>query len=58
MFKYLIIFFIVVLSLIQFGNYLDFKNHKINKKEYDRRVRLFIALAFIIVAVLVWFKKR
>ncbi|WP_157262985.1 hypothetical protein [Pedobacter steynii] len=58
MFKYLIIFFIVVLSLIYFGNYLDYKNNKMSSKEYDRRVRLFFALVIIIFAIIVWLRKR
>ncbi|WP_169304321.1 hypothetical protein [Pedobacter frigoris] len=58
MFKFLIVIFILVLALIYFGNYLDYKKQRINKKEYDRRVRLFIALILIIIALLVWLKKR
>nr|WP_162988948.1 hypothetical protein [Pedobacter schmidteae] len=58
MFKYLVIFFIVVLGLIYIGNQIDFKNQKISKKEYDRRIRLFIALIFIVIGILVWIKRR
>lgn len=58
MFKYLVIFFIVVLGLIYIGNQIDLKNQKISKKEYDRRIRLFIALIFIVIGILVWIKRR
>ncbi|WP_158622652.1 hypothetical protein [Pedobacter sp. KBW06] len=58
MFKYLIIFFIVVLSLIYFGNYLDYKNNKMDRAEYNRRVRLFFFLVVIIFAIVVWLRKR
>jgi len=58
MFKYLIIFCILVFGLIYFGNYIDYKNQKISRKEYDRRIRLFIILLFIIIFILVWIKKR
>ncbi|RAJ23113.1 hypothetical protein LY11_04551 [Pedobacter cryoconitis] len=44
--------------LIYLGNYFDLQRQKINKKEYDRRVRLFIVLIFIIIAVLTYLKKR
>ncbi|SDJ53094.1 hypothetical protein SAMN04487898_103177 [Pedobacter sp. ok626] len=58
MFKYLVIFFLVVLSLIYIGNNLDLRNNKISKKEYDRRIRFFIVLIFIAIGILVWIKKR
>ncbi len=58
MFKFLVIFFIVVLGLIYIGNYIDLKNHKINKKEYNRRIRFFIVLIFIAIGILVWIKRR
>ncbi|MET4142947.1 hypothetical protein ABIB30_005363 [Pedobacter sp. UYP1] len=44
--------------LIYLGNYFDLQRQKINKNEYDRRVRLFIVLIFIIIAVLTYLKKR
>lgn len=58
MFKYLVIFFVLVLGLIYIGNYIDLKNQKISKKEYDRRIRFFIILIFIILGILVWIKRR
>ncbi len=58
MFKYLIIIFAVALSFIYFGNYVDFKNNKMSRKEYDRRVKLFIVLVVILVAAIFWLRKR
>lgn len=58
MFKYLIVFCLIGMLLIYLGNYFDLQRQKINKKEYDRRVRLFIVLIFIIIAVLTYLKKR
>ncbi len=58
MFKYLVIFFVLVLGLIYVGNYIDLKNQKISKKEYDRRIKFFIILFFIVVGILVWLKRR
>lgn len=58
MFKFLVIFFVVVLGFIYVGNYIDLKNHKINKKEYSRRIRFFIVLIFILIGILVWIKRR
>ncbi|WP_342332557.1 hypothetical protein [Pedobacter sp. FW305-3-2-15-E-R2A2] len=58
MFKYLIIFFIVVLSLIYIGNYIDYRNNKMNSAEYNRRVRIFFFLVVLIIAIVVWLRKR
>ncbi|WP_348621216.1 hypothetical protein [Pedobacter lusitanus] len=46
------------MMLIYLGNYFDLQRQKISKKEYDRRIRIFIVLLFIIIAVLVYLKKR
>ncbi|MET3113491.1 cytochrome bd-type quinol oxidase subunit 1 [Pedobacter sp. CG_S7] len=58
MFKYLIVFVLLGLMLIFIGNYLDLRQQKINKKEYDRRSRFFIVLVFILIAIVVYFKKK
>lgn len=58
MFKYLIIFSLVGLMLVYLGNYFDLQRQKISKKEYDRRSRFFIVLVFILIAILVYFKKK
>ena len=58
MFKYLLIFVIVGMVLIYMGNYFDLQRDKISRKEYDRRIRFFIVLLFIIVAILVYIKRR
>jgi len=58
MFKILIIFVLIGLLLIFIGNYLDYRGQKIDKKEYDRRTRLFIVLIFIAVAIFVYLKKK
>jgi len=58
MFKYLIVFCLVGMVLIYMGNYFDLQRQKISRKEYDRRVRLSIALMFIVIAILVYLKKR
>ncbi|MBB6502934.1 hypothetical protein [Pedobacter cryoconitis] len=46
------------MMLIYMGNYFDLQRQKISKKEYDRRVRLFIVLLFIVIAVLTYLKRR
>jgi cell division protein FtsW (lipid II flippase) len=58
MFKYLIVFCLVGMLLIYMGNYFDLQRQKISRKEYDRRIRFFIVLLFIIVAILTYIKKR
>ncbi len=58
MFKYLLIFVIVGMVLIYMGNYFDLQRNKISRKEYDRRIRFFIVLLFIIVAIMVYIKRR
>jgi len=58
MFKYLIVFCLVGMVLIYMGNYFDLQRRKISRKEYDRRVRLSVALLFIVIAILVYLKKR
>jgi len=58
MFKFLIVFCLVGLVLIYMGNYFDLQRHKISRKEYDRRIRFFVVLLFIIVAAITWLKKR
>jgi len=58
MFKFLIVFFLIVLGLIYFGNYIDYRNQKISTNEYNRRIRLFFVLIFIFIGILIWFKKR
>lgn len=58
MFKYLIVFCLVGMLLIYLGNYFDVQRQKISRKEYDRRIRFFIVLLFIIVAILTYIKKR
>jgi len=58
MFKYLIVFCLVGMVLIYMGNYFDLQRQKISRKEYDRRVRLSVLLLFIVIAILVYLKKR
>jgi len=58
MFKYLIVFCLVGMVLIYMGNYFDLQRQKISRKEYERRIRFFIVLLFIIVAILTYLKKR
>jgi cell division protein FtsW (lipid II flippase) len=58
MFKYLIVFCLVGMLLIYMGNYFDLQRQKISRKEYDRRIRFFIVLLFIIIAILTYIKKR
>jgi uncharacterized protein HemY len=58
MFKFLIVFLLLVLGLIYIGNYADHKNQKISTHEYNKRLRLFIILIFIFIGVLIWLKKR
>lgn len=58
MFKYLLIFVIVGMVFIYLGNYFDLQREKISRKEYDRRIRFFIVLLFIIAAILVYIKRR
>ncbi|SMD10620.1 hypothetical protein SAMN04488101_113135 [Pedobacter nyackensis] len=58
MFKYLVIFFVIVLSLIYIGNRIDLGNQNISKKEYDRRTKLFLVLILISIGILVWIKRR
>lgn len=58
MFKYLIVFCLVGMVLIYMGNYFDLQRGKISRKEYDRRIRFFIILLFVIIAVLTYLSKR
>jgi len=58
MFKYLIVFCLIGMVLIYMGNYFDLQRQKISRKEYDRRIRFFIVLLFIIIAILTYIKKR
>ncbi|WP_316740592.1 hypothetical protein [Pedobacter antarcticus] len=46
------------MGLIYLGNYMDFRRNKISSKEYDRRIRIFVVLLFLLVAILVYLKKR
>lgn len=56
MLKFLIIVFLVVLVIIYTGNYIDYKNNKITRKEFERRIRFFIALVFILIFIVMYFK--
>jgi hypothetical protein len=58
MFKYLIIFCLIGLSLIYIGNYFDLQRQKISRKEYDRRTRFFIILVFILIAIITYLRKK
>lgn len=58
MFKFLIIFFLVVLAVIYIGNYIDYRNNKITRKEFERRIRFFIALIFIMIFILVYIRRH
>ena len=58
MFKYLIVFCLVGMVLIYMGNYFDLQRQKISRKEYERRIRFFIVLLFIIIAAITYLKKR
>ncbi|WP_158798036.1 hypothetical protein [Pedobacter sp. L105] len=58
MFKYLIVFCLIGLLLIYLGNYFDLQREKISRKEYDRRIRFFILLIFIIIAALAYMRRR
>jgi hypothetical protein len=44
--------------LIYLGNYFDLQREKISRKEYDRRIRFFILLVFIIIAALSYLRRR
>jgi uncharacterized membrane protein YdjX (TVP38/TMEM64 family) len=56
MFKFLIIFFLVVLVIIYIGNYIDYRNNKITRKEFERRIRFFIALVFIMIFIVMYIR--
>ena len=58
MFRFLVIIILIFLGVVYFGNYLDLKKQLITKQEYDRRVRLFVLLVFLLIAIAVWLKKR
>jgi len=58
MYKYLLIVLVVILGLIHFGNYIDHKKGRIDKKEYDRRIRIFFILFFIVVIILFWLRRK
>ena len=58
MFKFLIIFFLLVIGLIYGGNYIDYKKQRLSTPEFNRRNRLLFVLIFIFIAILIWFKKR
>lgn len=58
MLKYLIIICGIFLGIIYFGNYIDYRNNKISKNEYDRRIKLFIVLVIIVILVALWLRKR
>jgi hypothetical protein len=46
------------LMLIYMGNHFDLQRQRITKKEYDRRIRFFIVLVFIIIAIVCYLRKR
>jgi len=58
MLKFLVIVGSIFLGIIYFGNYVDYRNNKISKNEYDRRIKLFIILVIIVVIILLWLRKR
>jgi len=58
MIKYLIIICGIFLGIIYFGNYIDYRNNKIGKKEYDKRIKLFIVLVIIVILFALWLRKR
>lgn len=58
MFKFLLVVCIIGMGLIYLGNYLDLRRNKISRKEYDRRIRIFVVLGFILLAIVVYLKKR
>jgi len=58
MFKYLIVFILIGMLLIYLGNYFDLQREKISRKEYDRRIRFFIILIFIVIAALTYLSKK
>jgi hypothetical protein len=56
--KYLIIFCLVGLTLIYMGNYYDLKRQKITHAEYNRRFRFTYILVLIVIAILLYLRKR
>jgi len=58
MFKYLIVFCLIGLMLIYMGNHFDLQRNRITQREYNRRVRFFFILLFIIIGVLLYLRKR
>ena len=58
MLKFLVIVVGIFLGVIYFGNYIDYRNNKISRNEYDKRIKLFIILVIIIILIALWLRKR
>jgi len=58
MFKFLIVFFLLIIGLIHFGNYFDYQKGRLTNNEYNRRTRLLFVLIFIFIGILIWVRKR
>ncbi|WP_165305041.1 hypothetical protein [Pedobacter sp. SYP-B3415] len=51
MFRFLVIFLVISMALLYLGNYLDYKQNRITRKEFDRKIRVFILLGLVLIIV-------
>jgi hypothetical protein len=46
------------LALIYMGNYFDLKRERITHAEYNRRFRFLYILVLVVIAILLYFRKK
>ncbi|MDQ7948606.1 MAG: hypothetical protein REI78_01355 [Pedobacter sp.] len=56
--KYLLIIFVVFMTIVYTGNYFDYKRGKITRKQYERNFRLSILLILFLAFIYFMLRKR
>ncbi|WP_162618642.1 hypothetical protein [Pedobacter yulinensis] len=51
MFRFIVVFLVVSMALLYLGNYLDYRQKRITRKEFDRKIRVFIFLGLVLIVV-------
>ena len=46
------------MTVIYIGNYIDYKNQRISRMEFERRIRLSLLLFLIIIFLYFYLRKR
>ncbi|WP_205529720.1 hypothetical protein [Pedobacter chitinilyticus] len=54
--KFILILFLAFLGFIYAGNYIDYRQGNISRREFERRVRISIVLILIVIFIYFYYR--